>query len=48
MKQKEKEKILKDHVFRRKWDTWLTQLVEHLTIDLGVVSASPMLGMETV
>ena len=48
MKQKEKEKILKDHVFRRKWGAWLTQLVEHLTIDLGVVSASPMLGMETV
>jgi len=26
--------------------TWLTQLVEHVTLDLGVVSSSPTLDME--
>ena len=26
--------------------TWLTQLVEHATLDLGVVSLNPMLGIE--
>ena len=26
--------------------TWVTQLVEHATLDLGVVSLSPMLGIE--
>ena len=25
---------------------WLAQLVEHVTLDLGVVSLSPMLGIE--
>ena len=28
------------------WGTWLAQLVEHMTLDLGVVSLSPMLGVE--
>ena len=27
-------------------DTWLAQLVEHATLDLGVVSLSPMWGVE--
>ena len=26
--------------------TWLAQSVEHLTLDLGVMSLSPMLGAE--
>ena len=26
--------------------TWLTQSVEHVTLDLGVVSSSSMLGVE--
>ena len=25
---------------------WLTQFVEHVTLDLGVVSSSPTLGVE--
>ena len=29
-----------------KWDTWLAQLVEHATLDLRVVSLSPVLGIE--
>ena len=28
------------------WGTWLTQLEEHATLDLGVVSLSPMMGVE--
>ena len=28
------------------WGTWLTQLEEHATLDLGVVSSSPMMGAE--
>ena len=28
------------------WDAWLTQLEEHATLDLGVVSLSPKLGVE--
>ena len=28
------------------WDARLAQLVEHVTLDLGVVSSSPMLGVE--
>ena len=28
------------------WAAWLAQLVEHVTLDLGVVSSSPMLGVE--
>ena len=28
------------------WGTWLAQLVKHATPDLGVVSLSPMLGVE--
>ena len=34
-------------VFRNdSWGTWLAQLVEHMTFDLGVVSSSPVLGIE--
>ena len=28
------------------WDTWLAQLEEHATLDLGVVSSSPTLSVE--
>ena len=28
------------------WGTWLAQLVEHWSLDLEVVSSSPMLGVE--
>lgn len=28
------------------WGAWLAQLVEHVTIDLGVVCLSPTLGVE--
>lgn len=27
-------------------DTWLAQLVEHATLDLGVMGSSPVLGVE--
>ena len=30
------------------WGTWAAQLVEHAVLDLGVVSLSPMLGMEPI
>lgn len=29
-----------------KWDTWLAQLVKHVTPDTGVKSSSPTLGVE--
>ena len=28
------------------WDTWLALSIEHVTLDLGVVSSSPTLGIE--
>ena len=28
------------------WGTWLAQTVEHVTLDLKVMSLSPMLGVE--
>jgi len=28
------------------WDAWLAQSVEHMTLDLGVVNSSPVLGGE--
>jgi len=28
------------------WGAWLAQSVEHTTLDLGVVSSSPTLGVE--
>ena len=28
------------------WGTWLAQSVEHATLDLGILSLSPMLGVE--
>ena len=28
------------------WGTWLAQSIEHVTLDLGVVSSSPTLGIE--
>ena len=28
------------------WGAWLAQLVEHVALDLGVVSSSPMLSVE--
>ena len=28
----------------KKWGTWLAQLVEHMTLDLRIVSLSPMFG----
>ena len=28
------------------WGTWLALSVEHVTLDLGVLSSSPMLGIE--
>ena len=34
------------HFKRSRWGAWLAQLVEHVTLDLGVVSSSPMLGGE--
>ena len=30
------------------WGTWLAQSVEHVTLDLGVVSSNPMLGTEII
>ena len=27
------------------WGTWLAQLVEHVTVDLRIMSLSPTLGM---
>ena len=30
----------------KSWDAWLAQSVEHVTLDLGVVSSSPMLAEE--
>lgn len=34
---------LKKH---KNWGAWLAESVEHVTLDLGVLSASPMLGAE--
>ena len=31
---------------RQNRGTWLAQLVEHVTLDLRVVSSSPMVGVE--
>ena len=31
---------------RRFWDAWLAQSVEHVTLDLRVLSSSLMLGIE--
>lgn len=28
------------------WDSWLPQLEEHVTLDIGVVSSNPGLGVE--
>ena len=30
------------------WDAWLAQLVEHVTLDLGVVRSSPTMGIELI
>lgn len=43
--------VLRDSVIPQKVkshyrDTWLMQSVEHMTLDLGVVGTSPMLGFE--
>ena len=27
---------------------WLAQLIQHVTLDLGVISSSPMLGVEVI
>ena len=43
-KQTIKIKKKKDVVIER--GTWLAQLVEHVTLDLGVVSLSPTLSVE--
>jgi len=31
---------------QKPWGTWLTQLVEHASLDHRVLSSSPMLGTE--
>ena len=31
---------------RKKWGAWLAQSVKHMTLDLGVVSSSPTLGVD--
>jgi len=28
------------------WGTWLSQLVEHMTLDLRIMSSGPTLGIE--
>ena len=30
----------------REWGGWLAQSVEHVTLDVGVISLSPTLGVE--
>ena len=36
------------HLLKKKFrGAWLAQLVEYATLDLGVMSLSPMLGVET-
>ena len=37
------DELLKEHML---WNAWLVQSEEHLTLDLMVVSLSPMLGVE--
>jgi len=43
-KRSQKETKLLDE--KQKWGAWLAQWVEHVTLDLGVVSSSPTLGVE--
>lgn len=33
-------------IFPCSWDSWLAQLVEHVTLDFRVMGLSPMLGVE--
>ena len=33
---------------KREGGTWLAQSIEHVTLDLGVMSSSPTLGVEII